>query len=71
MELEEKRRVLGEAVRLLESARLEPGHVGEVSFEEAQADGRLTTALSAARSALALLEREPADPGELRYTTNR
>jgi hypothetical protein len=71
MEREERRRVLGEAVRLLESARMETGLIGEATFEEAQADSKLVTALSAARGALALLDREPTDPGELRYTRNR
>jgi len=64
MDREERRRVLGEAVRLLESARLDAGLVGESAFEDVQADSRVVTALSAARSALALLEKEPADPGE-------
>jgi septal ring factor EnvC (AmiA/AmiB activator) len=70
MDRGERREILAEAVRMLESVRLDPGLVGETTFEEAQADSRLATALSAARSALALLEREPTDPGEVRYTRN-
>jgi hypothetical protein len=56
---------------MLESVRLDPGVINETTFEEVQADSRLATALSAARSALALLEREPTDPGEIRYTPKR
>jgi ATP-dependent DNA ligase len=64
LDREERRRLLEEAVRLLGSARLDPGMVGESAFEDVQADSRVATALSAARSALALLEKEPAESGE-------
>lgn len=64
MDRGERRRILEEAVRLLESARLDAGLAGESAFEDVQADSRIVTALSAARAALAMLDREPTDPGE-------
>jgi septal ring factor EnvC (AmiA/AmiB activator) len=66
VERETRREVLEEVARLLESVRLEPGGVGEVSFEDAQADSRVATALSAVRAASSALSREPAANEEIR-----
>lgn len=52
IERAEQRRALEEAVRHLESVKTSPAHIGELDFEDAQVDGLITTALSAARAAL-------------------
>lgn len=66
MERNARREVLEEVARLLESVRLEPGVANEVSFEDAQADSRVATALSAVRAALNASSREPAPNEEIR-----
>ncbi len=48
----EKVKALEEAVRLLESVKVDPCRIGELDFDEARIDGHVTTALSAARAAL-------------------
>ncbi len=61
----EKAKALEEAVRLLEFVKIDPRQIGEIDFDEAQIDGYVTTALSAARAALsAITKRE--DSGNLR-----
>ena len=55
----EKIKALEEAVRLLESVKVDPRRIGELDFDEARIDGYVATALSAARAALsAIMERE-------------
>ena len=55
----EKTRALEEAVRLLESVKVDPRQIGELDFEGARIDGHVATALSAARAALsAAVKRE-------------
>ncbi len=49
----EKVEALEEAVRLLESVKAAPRSLGELDFDDARVDGYVTTALTAARSALA------------------
>lgn len=65
----ERRRALEEAVRLLESARM--GSSSGEGFDDARVDGHITTALTAARAALAVANRdadheEPSEPQEAR-----
>ena len=45
---------LEEAIRLLESVKAAPRSLGELDFDDARVDGYVTTALAAARSALAV-----------------
>ncbi len=55
----EKTRALEEAVRLLESVKVDPRWISDLDFDEARIDGYVATALSAARAALsAITERE-------------
>lgn len=55
----EKTRALEEAVRLLESVKVDSRQIGELDFDEARIDGHVATALSAARAALsAAVKRE-------------
>lgn len=55
----EKTRALEEAVRLLESVKVDPRQIGDLDFDEARIDGHVATALSAARAALsAAVKRE-------------
>ena len=61
----EKIRTLEEAVRLLESVKVDPRRIGDLDFEDARIDGHVTTALSSARAALSVtIKRE--DSGDLR-----
>ncbi len=48
----EKIKALEEAVRLLESVKVDPRRIGELDFDEARIDSHVATALSAARAAL-------------------
>lgn len=43
---------LEEAVRHLESVKMDPARIGDLDFEDARVDGFISTALSAARAAL-------------------
>ena len=52
MQGSERIQALEEAVRHLESVKLDPARIGELDFEDARVDGLVTTALSAARAAL-------------------
>ncbi len=61
----EKIKALEEAVRLLESVKVDPCRIGELDFDEARIDGHVTTALSAARAALSTTKTRE-DSGDLR-----
>ena len=52
MERSERIQALEEAVRHLESVKMDPARLGELDFDDARVDGLVTTALSAARAAL-------------------
>jgi hypothetical protein len=61
----EKINALEEAVRRLEEVKADPSLIGELDFEEARADGYVTMALTAARSALAIITQSD-DPEDVR-----
>ena len=62
----DKRRILEEVVRLLESVREGIGRMDKPDFDDGRVDGYVVTALSAVRAALNIAARrqEPAEAGE-------
>ena len=48
----ERIQALEEAVRHLESVKVDHARIGDLDFDDARVDGLVTTALSAARAAL-------------------
>ena len=57
MQRSERIQALEEAVRNLESVKVDPARIGELDFDDARVDGLVTTALSAARAALSATAR--------------
>ena len=53
MQRSERIQALEEAIRCLQSVKTDPAYIGELEFDDARVDSLVTTALSAARAALA------------------
>lgn len=66
MDSKERIRTLEEIVHLLESIKVDPTRLSELDFDDARVDGYLTTALSAARSALAVATERESAPKDIR-----